>query len=143
MGSLRRTGVGVGASGESPLLELLLGLPLELELELLSELELLLLGASPGISGAASMGNGCAAEAEGFGASAAGAAGALLSPGNGNCCVGAGAADGFCTEGAAVQGLAAGWSAGHGVVVVWARQAAAEKAVAANKSRIEELAGII
>ncbi|GGG72906.1 hypothetical protein GCM10011585_14240 [Edaphobacter dinghuensis] len=57
MGSLRRTG-GVGVSGVSavsPLLELLL--ELELELELLSGLELL--GASPGISGAAPVGNGC------------------------------------------------------------------------------------
>jgi hypothetical protein len=132
-------GVGVGASGVSPLLEL--SLELGFELELLSELELLL-GASPGMSGAASVGNGCAVEAEGFGALAAGAAGALVSPGNGNCCAGAAAAGG-CVAGAAVQGFAAGWSAGHGAVVVCARQAAAEKALAANKIRIEVHAGII
>lgn len=130
-------------SGVSPLLELLL----ELELEPLPELELLL-GASPGISGAAVVGNGCAAEAEGFGAFAAGAAGALLSPGNGNCCAegagaeGAGAAGGFCVAGAAVQGLAAGWSAGHGAVVVCAMHAAAENTVAVSRSRIETHAGI-
>lgn len=125
-------------SGVSPLLELLL----ELELEPLPELELLL-GASPGISGAAVVGNGCAAEAEGFGAFAAGAAGTLLSPGNGNCCAeGAGAAGGFCVAGAAVQGLAAGWSAGHGAMVVCAMHAAAENTVAVSRSRIETHAGI-
>ena len=102
LGSLRRVGVGAGlsgVSGVSPLLELLL----ELELELLLELESLL-GASPGISGAASVGKGCCAAAEGFGAPAAGA---FVSPGNGNCWVGAGAA-GACVDGAAVQGFAAG-----------------------------------
>ncbi len=104
LGSLRRTG-GVGVSGVSaavpPLLELLL------ELELLSGLELL--GASPGISGAAPVGNGCALEAEGLGALGAGTAGGFVSPGNGNCWVGAGAAGGCCcVEGAAVHGLTAG-----------------------------------
>ena len=123
-------------SGVSPLLELLL----ELELELL-ELEPLL-GASPGISGAAVVGNGCAAEAEGFGTLVAEAAGALVSPGNGNCCVGAGAAGGFCVAGAAVHGFTAGWSAGHGAVVVCAMHAAAEKAAAVSKSRIVEHADI-
>jgi len=138
LGSLRRTG-GVGVSGVSavsPLLELLL----ELELELLSGLGLL--GASPGMSGAAPVGNGCSVEADGLGAlGAAGTAGVLVSPGNGNCRVGAGAAGGCCEEGAEVQGVAAGWSAGQGaelgVEVVWPRQAAVERAAAASKSRIE------
>lgn len=118
-------GVGVGVSGVaevsgvSPLPELLLEL-----------LELELLGASPGMSGD-SVGKGWAASAAGLGAFGALSAGLLASPGNGNCCAG----DEVCGAAAGAQGADAGWFAGHGAGTVWATHAAAERAVAASRSR--------
>lgn len=123
-----RAEVGAGVSGVSllELLELLL-----LLLELLS-------GASPGISGALVVGNGCSLAAEGVGALGPGALGVVAlgvgaagvgaaggggaSPGNGNCRAG--------EEGVAGTGAVDGGVDG----VLWARHAV-ESAATARKAR--------